>query len=67
MNKYQILIIDSSGNYRFDDYQSLNVAVPAFRRHIERSSTLICDLRICGDLEPIASYRNYKLLKIRGL
>ena len=66
MNKIQVFLVDDSGNYWIESYQKLECAISAFRRYIERSSCVLCDLRVCGSNESLASYRNYKFFKICG-
>lgn len=65
-NKFQILFVDYRGNYQFLDFISLKQAYPKFRLLISRSDCLLCDLRFCGSLESVASYKNYKYLPIEG-
>ena len=67
MNKFQVFFCDVEGNYNFANFLHLNESVSFFRRAISKSECLICDLRMCGDLECIATYRNYKHLKIKGV
>ena len=67
-NKPQVLYVDVDGTYSITFYTSMQLAVDAFRHLVSKSSCLICDLRYCGitDHGVIASYKNYKYLKIKG-
>lgn len=67
MNKFQVFFCDLAGDYHFANFVSLSSAVIYFRKSISLSECLLCDLRLCGSNECIATYRNYKYLKIKGL
>lgn len=66
-NKPQIFFVDVNGNYRMTYFTCLQNAVDEFRRLVRSYDCLLCDLRYCGSSECLASFRNYKYLKIKGL
>ena len=67
MHKFQVFFRDVQGNYSFAYFVHLKDAVTFFRFSISKTECLICDLRNCGSLDCVASFRNYKYLKIKGL
>lgn len=67
MNKLQIILVDENGLLSFDYYTDKRNAVQRFRDLASRTTTLVVDLRYCGSHDCLASYRNYKHLKICGI
>lgn len=65
-NKVRVLFVDCFGNYSFHDFQNVPQACTWFRHAISRTDCFLCDMRFCGDLENLASYKNYKHILIKG-